>query len=102
HAGRGKPSAGPARARGGQVSEPAIAAAGLGGVMIPRTTNSAISHNKFLVLTEDGAPTQVWTGSTNLTWGGLFGQSHLGHGSRSPAVAAGSPPYRWPRGRRPR
>ncbi|HEY2998518.1 MAG TPA: phospholipase D-like domain-containing protein [Acidimicrobiales bacterium] len=85
---RGKPSADPAQPRVWQVSEPAIAAAGLGGVMIPRTTNSAISHNKFLVLTEDGAPTQVWTGSTNLTWGGLFGQSNVGHVSRSPAVAA--------------
>jgi phosphatidylserine/phosphatidylglycerophosphate/cardiolipin synthase-like enzyme len=62
-----------------EVSEPAIEAAGLGPFMIPRKTNSAISHNKFLVLLHNDAPQAVWTGSTNITWGGLFGQSNVGH-----------------------
>ena len=56
--------------------------------MIPRETNSAISHNKFLVLLRDGVPQAVWTGSTNITWGGLFGQCNVGHLIRDPDVAA--------------
>jgi phosphatidylserine/phosphatidylglycerophosphate/cardiolipin synthase-like enzyme len=71
-----------------QDSEPAIDAAGLGPFMIPRRTNSAISHNKFLVLLRNGVPEAVWTGSTNITWGGLFGQSNVGHLLRDPATAA--------------
>jgi phosphatidylserine/phosphatidylglycerophosphate/cardiolipin synthase-like enzyme len=84
---RGQPSADPDRQKVWQVSEPAIEAAGLGPRMIPRKTNSAIAHNKFLVLLHDGAPQQVWTGSTNITWGGLFGQSNVGHLVRDPAIA---------------
>jgi phosphatidylserine/phosphatidylglycerophosphate/cardiolipin synthase-like enzyme len=72
-----------------QATEPAIAAAGLGENMVARRTNSAISHNKFLVLLRDGKPEQVWTGSTNITWGGLFGQSNVGHLIRDAKTAAG-------------
>jgi phosphatidylserine/phosphatidylglycerophosphate/cardiolipin synthase-like enzyme len=84
---------GAAPTRGGkrrvwQSSEPAIRKAGIGDLVIPRRTNNAIAHNKFIVLTEDGAPTAVWTGSTNITWGGIFGQSNVGHEVRDPAVAA--------------
>jgi phosphatidylserine/phosphatidylglycerophosphate/cardiolipin synthase-like enzyme len=71
-----------------QSSEPAIEKAGLGKFMTPRRTNSSISHNKFLVLLHDGVPQAVWTGSTNVTWGGLFGQSNVGHLVRDPDVAA--------------
>lgn len=85
---RGRASTDPKRAKVWQQSEPAIAAAGLGACMIPRETGSAISHNKFLVLLEDGEPQAVWTGSTNITWGGLFGQSNVGHLVRDPAIAA--------------
>jgi phosphatidylserine/phosphatidylglycerophosphate/cardiolipin synthase-like enzyme len=71
-----------------QASEPAIEQAGLGKYMIPRETNSAISHNKFLVLLHDNVPRAVWTGSTNITWGGLFGQSNVGHLIRDTDVAS--------------
>jgi len=72
-----------------EVSEPAAQAAGLGPpVMIRRQTNSAIAHNKTMVLLEDGVPIEVWTGSTNLTRGGIFGQANVGHVVRDPAVAA--------------
>lgn len=71
-----------------QSSEPAIGDAGLGPFMKPRATNSSISHNKFLVLLHNGQPVAVWTGSTNLTWGGLFGQSNVGHLIRDTDVAA--------------
>lgn len=58
-----------------------------GKVMIRRETNSAISHNKFIVLLENGKPTQVWTGSTNFTEGGIFGQSNVGHQIRDETLA---------------
>jgi phosphatidylserine/phosphatidylglycerophosphate/cardiolipin synthase-like enzyme len=85
---RGAESTDPARRRVWQATEPAAAAAGLTALMTPRRTNSAISHNKFLVVLHEGTPLAVWTGSTNLTWGGLFGQSNVGHLVRDPAAAA--------------
>ncbi len=66
----------------------AIAAAGIGGLVIERTANpSYIAHNKFVVLVRAGQPVAVWTGSTNLTEGGVFGHSNVGHVVRDPAVA---------------
>ncbi len=50
------------------------------GVIVAREARvSAIAHNKFLVLARGGLPEQVWTGSTNLTMGGVHGQSNVGH-----------------------
>jgi phosphatidylserine/phosphatidylglycerophosphate/cardiolipin synthase-like enzyme len=67
----------------------AIANAHIQDLVIPRTTNpSYIAHNKFIVLLKDGEPTQVWTGSTNITDGGIFGHSNVGHLVRDPDVAA--------------
>lgn len=51
-------------------------------------TNTTISHNKFIVLIEDGEPVAVWTGSTNFTAGGIFGQSNVGHVIRDKRIAA--------------
>lgn len=53
-----------------------------------RRTKAQISHNKFIVLLKKGKPIQVWTGSTNITSGGIFGQSNVGHIVRDPNVAA--------------
>lgn len=60
-------------------------------ILIPRT-RAVIAHNKFLVRADrDGAgalsPAQVWTGSTNLTQGGIFGHSNVGHVVRDASVA---------------
>jgi phosphatidylserine/phosphatidylglycerophosphate/cardiolipin synthase-like enzyme len=55
-------------------------------MLIPRTITQ-ISHNKFIVLLKHGKPIQVWTGSTNFTAGGIFGQSNVGHVVRDDAVA---------------
>lgn len=55
--------------------------------MLIERTDTTISHNKFIVLLEDGEPVQVWTGSTNYTAGGIFGQSNVGHIVRDPKVA---------------
>ena len=56
-------------------------------MLIPRVHTSAISHNKFIVLLEKGKPTKVWTGSTNFTEGGVFGQSNVGHVIRDKKIA---------------
>lgn len=70
-------------------NQEAIRKAGLEDVVIPRTANrSYIAHNKFIVLLRNGEPVSVFTGSTNLTQGGIFGHSNVGHVVRDPAVAA--------------
>ena len=47
-------------------------------VLYPRT-RTAIPHNKFIVKLVGDAPKQVWTGSTNFTISGFFGQTNVGH-----------------------
>jgi phosphatidylserine/phosphatidylglycerophosphate/cardiolipin synthase-like enzyme len=70
----------------------AIATVGLPeSILVPRT-HAKIAHNKFIVFgSKDGAgtiqPTAVWTGSTNLSRGGIYGHSNVGHAVRDPAVA---------------
>jgi phosphatidylserine/phosphatidylglycerophosphate/cardiolipin synthase-like enzyme len=53
----------------------------------PRTASAGIAHNKFLVLLEGGQPRAVWTGSTNISPGALYGHSNLGHLSSDATVA---------------
>lgn len=66
-----------------------IQAVGIQDLTVPRTTNpSYIAHNKFIVLLKDNKPIQVWTGSTNVTDGGIFGHSNVGHLVRDPAIAS--------------
>lgn len=49
-----------------------------------------IQHNKFLVLLRGTAksPAEVWTGSTNLSVGGIHGQTNVGHWVRDAKIAA--------------
>jgi phosphatidylserine/phosphatidylglycerophosphate/cardiolipin synthase-like enzyme len=58
-----------------------IANAGLDqmNAVVPRTVTEGIRHNKFIVLLENGNPVAVWTGSTNISDGGIFGHSNVGH-----------------------
>lgn len=49
------------------------------GVAIPRTVSEGIRHNKFIVLLKENVPVAVWTGSTNISAGGIFGHSNVGH-----------------------
>ncbi|MEU1973451.1 phospholipase D-like domain-containing protein [Microbacterium sp. NPDC019599] len=49
---------------------------------------SSLQHNKFLVLSRNGEPVAVWTGSTNLTQGAIYGHSNVGHLVHDRAVAA--------------
>ena len=62
-------------------NEQAIAVAKLDAdhAVIKRTVSEGIRHNKFIVLTQGGAPVAVWTGSTNISAGGIFGHSNVGH-----------------------
>ena len=71
-------------------NEATIAAAGLDvhGAVVPRTVTSGIRHNKFIVLLQGGVPRAVWTGSTNISAGGIFGHSNVGHVVWDRAVAA--------------
>jgi len=58
------------------------------GVAIPRTQSpNFIAHNKFIVLLDNNKPVAVWTGSTNFTESGIYGQSNVGHIVRDEAVA---------------
>jgi hypothetical protein len=68
----------------------AVSEANLDNVVIWRVApnKSALQHNKFLVLTHLGRPVAVWTGSTNLTQGGIFGHLNVGHQITDAAVAA--------------
>lgn len=68
-------------------NEAAVNEAQLADVVAWRRSSKGIPHNKFLVRLEDGEPTDVWTGSTNITDGGIFGQSNVGHAVRSADVA---------------
>jgi phosphatidylserine/phosphatidylglycerophosphate/cardiolipin synthase-like enzyme len=83
----------------GSATEPAfpreenlatLAAAGITDAhyLLREARTSAIAHNKFMVHVPDGSvPTQVWTGSTNLTQGGIAGQTNVGHWVRDAATA---------------
>ncbi len=78
----------------GNRNRTAITAAGLDapGLTIPRT-NATIAHDKFIVFCTKAAdgtlsPVSVWTGSTNISEGGIFGHSNVGHVVRDPDVAA--------------
>jgi len=71
-------------------NEATIRTAGLDdlGAVVPRTVSEGIRHNKFIVLLEGDAPVAVWTGSTNISAGGIFGHSNVGHVVWDAAVAA--------------
>lgn len=58
-------------------------------LLIPRQSDPAyIQHNKFIVLLKDKKPVSVWTGSTNITIKGIFGQCNTGHIVRDKGIAA--------------
>ncbi|HST49381.1 phospholipase D-like domain-containing protein [Jatrophihabitans sp.] len=80
----------------GQANEVAIQAAvdsaGFDRAAVIPRTHATIAHNKFIVRADKAAdgtlsPAQVWTGSTNLSQGGIFGHSNVGHVVRDASVA---------------
>lgn len=48
---------------------------------------SAISHNKFIIRYKGDKPVSVWTGGTNFSDGGIYGQSNVGEVAEYPEVA---------------
>lgn len=69
-----------------QQNREAIAAAQIESLCKGRK-NGKLMHNKFFVLSQNGQPKAVWTGSTNLTENGIFGHSNLGHIVEDGAIA---------------
>ena len=49
--------------------------------------NANLMHDKFIVLSKDGVPVSVWTGSTNWSRNALHGQLNVGHAIHDPAIA---------------
>lgn len=60
-------------------------------IILREARASSIQHNKFMVrLVKKGAklvPEEVWTGSTNISDGGIHGQTNVGHWLRNRDVA---------------
>jgi len=61
------------------VNEEMIQKAGIGELCTPQKSRGGIRHNKFIVLIHKNKPVAVWTGSTNISAGGIFGHSNVGH-----------------------
>lgn len=61
------------------ANEEMIAAARIKSICKPQKSRAGIRHNKFIVLFRDDEPIAVWTGSTNISAGGIFGHSNVGH-----------------------
>lgn len=49
--------------------------------------NAKLMHNKFIVLSKNGKPVSVWTGSTNVSRNALYGQLNVGHVIHDAALA---------------
>jgi phosphatidylserine/phosphatidylglycerophosphate/cardiolipin synthase-like enzyme len=60
-------------------NEAMIAEAHIKGICKPQKSRTGIRHNKFIVLIHKDKPVAVWTGSTNISAGGIFGHSNVGH-----------------------
>ncbi|MFZ1682531.1 MAG: phospholipase D-like domain-containing protein, partial [Candidatus Zixiibacteriota bacterium] len=60
-------------------NEKMIASAGIKRICKPQKSRAGIRHNKFIVLIHKDEPIAVWTGSTNISAGGIFGHSNVGH-----------------------
>ncbi|MFC6131560.1 MULTISPECIES: phospholipase D-like domain-containing protein [Streptomyces] len=65
----------------------AVAAAGIDDLVVAWRARARIPHNKFVIASDGGTPRAVWTGSTNITENGLFGQSNVGHTVTDGSVA---------------
>lgn len=72
------------------ASDPQIKKFGLQAVCKSRTgVGINISHNKFMVLTDNnGIAKSVWSGSTNWTDNGIYGQSNIGHALANASLAS--------------
>jgi phosphatidylserine/phosphatidylglycerophosphate/cardiolipin synthase-like enzyme len=60
-------------------NEVMIAKAKIKSLCKPQKSRAGIRHNKFIVLSQKEKAVAVWTGSTNISAGGIFGHSNVGH-----------------------
>src|SRR5262245_31922777 len=58
-------------------------------IVLRQARKSNIHHNKFMVLLkgQQKKPAEVWTGSANISMGGIHGQTNVGHWVRNRDVA---------------
>ena len=69
-------------------NEAMIAKAKIKSLCKAQKSRAGIRHNKFIVLIHKDKPVAVWTGSTNLSAGGIFGHSNVGHEIWDQGIAA--------------
>ena len=70
----------------GNGNDAEIANAQIKSLCIPRM-NAKLMHNKFIVLSKNGKPVSVWTGSTNISRNALHGQLNVGHAIHDATLA---------------
>jgi len=70
----------------GNANDEEIATAQIKSICFPRM-NAKLMHNKFIVLSKNGKPVSVWTGSTNISRNALHGQLNVGHAIHNAALA---------------
>ncbi len=58
-----------------------------GNIIKREASKNNIQHNKFIIYSKAGEPKSVWTGSTNISEGGIFGQTNVGHWLRDKTIA---------------
>ena len=68
-------------------NEKMIQDAGIGDICQAQRSRDGIRHNKFIVLVHKDKAVAVWTGSTNVSAGGIFGHSNVGHAVWDEAIA---------------
>lgn len=71
----------------GSANEQAIGDAKIKGLSKGRTA-AKLMHNKFIVLSRNGKPEAVWTGSTNVSRNAFYGQLNFAHVVRDADVAS--------------
>jgi phosphatidylserine/phosphatidylglycerophosphate/cardiolipin synthase-like enzyme len=69
------------------VNQAMIRKAKIKDLCAPQKSRGGIRHNKFIVLIHKNKPVAVWTGSTNISSGGIFGHSNVGHEIWDEAIA---------------
>jgi hypothetical protein len=73
----------------GDENRQAVGDAGMTALVKKWRTKAKIPHNKFLIhCTASGKAIRVWTGSTNISEKGIFGQCNTGHVVKDSGIAS--------------
>lgn len=72
----------------GTSNKAAVKKAGVASMVKTWRTKAKIPHNKFMVrCTKTDTPIELWTGSTNISEKGIFGQCNTGHALKDRGIA---------------